>query len=316
MRLLTFATLLSLSVNCNLPEIERGTYDFSLEQVNGDNQDQLIANEESEPFVIKVTQGGIPAKGVKVRFEVVEGAATIGGAEYQEVISDEDGLTSQSVLMGAEFFTNVVVEVTVNNLLGSSEDTLFFVASSDRFRDERDSQVYEVVQVEEKMWMKSNLNYAGSGVCYDNLTSNCDQYGRLYTWSEVTQKSINDVFTEPIRGICPLGWRLPSNTDFEGLITLYGLYNLMCCPELWESSFLNENLINNASGFSIKPSGIFYSSGAGQFQGEKLVAFFWTSSKYNQFAYRYLLGTDDGLYHGVNLLEFIDDKYSCRCIKE
>lgn len=62
------------------------------------------------------------------------------------------------------------------------------------------------------LWMTDNLklNVPGS-FCYDNNVSNCEQYGRLYTW-EAAQK------------VCAMlgeGWRLPANEDWQKLAGSY-----------------------------------------------------------------------------------------------
>lgn len=77
-----------------------------------------------------------------------------------------------------------------------------------------DGGLYNVKKMADgKVWMTENLAIKIPGsYCYDNTDSNCDQYGRLYTW-----KVAQDV--------CKLlgdGWRLPSNEDWEKLGKQYG----------------------------------------------------------------------------------------------
>ena len=57
--------------------------------------------------------------------------------------------------------------------------------------------------------------------CYDNDTTNCDEYGGLYQWSEMMQlpsrcntESCADLIKPNHQGICPEGWRLLTEDDF------------------------------------------------------------------------------------------------------
>src|SRR5690606_9545464 len=47
--------------------------------------------------------------------------------------------------------------------------------------------------------------------CYDNLRANCNTYGGLYQWSEAMQY----LTVESTRGICPVGFHIPSDDDWK-----------------------------------------------------------------------------------------------------
>ena len=64
------------------------------------------------------------------------------------------------------------------------------------------------------LWMTNNLKLkTENSFCYDNIETNCEQFGRLYTWEAATR-------------VCSLlgdGWRLPTNNEWMRLAELYAV---------------------------------------------------------------------------------------------
>lgn len=64
-----------------------------------------------------------------------------------------------------------------------------------------------------KEWSTANLNVnASASYCYQGAESNCDRYGRLYTW-------------ESAQRVCPVlgdGWRLPTDDEWRQMAKRYG----------------------------------------------------------------------------------------------
>ena len=99
------------------------------------------------------------------------------------------------------------------------------------FVDNRDGKTYRMVKIGDPTWMAQNLNYKGPsdkdtiGSCYGNNSANCNKYGRLYTWATAmgsTEDKCGDGkncdISERARGICPEGWHLPSNDEWQTLL--------------------------------------------------------------------------------------------------
>jgi len=88
-------------------------------------------------------------------------------------------------------------------------------------------QTYSTIIIGTQTWFKENLNVASaSSRCYNDLESNCDTYGALYEFWDalgVTPEwSYQTTDLDGTQGICPTGWRIPSQTDFTTLRTYLG----------------------------------------------------------------------------------------------
>lgn len=111
--------------------------------------------------------------------------------------------------------------------------------------------IYHTVQIGTQCWLKENLNigtmttsqagppctyieqYVRScqnndsiieKYCYGNTASNCLTYGGLYEWQEAMALSstcatanCSGQITSPHQGICPAGWHIPTDTEFNVL---------------------------------------------------------------------------------------------------
>ena len=127
------------------------------------------------------------------------------------------------------------------------------------FTDSRNNRTYRTVSMlDDKVWMAENLNYRnpdwslndvsgdiswGGGRfgswCYGNDSSNCNIYGRLYTW-------------DAARVACPSGWRLPSRQEWSDLVNAVGCWSvagtrLKAGSPIWNG--------DDTHGFSALPGG-------------------------------------------------------------
>ncbi len=81
-------------------------------------------------------------------------------------------------------------------------------------------QTYQIEQIGNHCWMAENLNYSGhsSGysACYNNSSSNCNTYGRLYSF-------------EAAQTACPSGWTLPTDSNWKVLEATLGMPHGCSC---------------------------------------------------------------------------------------
>lgn len=175
--------------------------------------------------------------------------------------------------------------------------------------DERDDQVYKVVVIGDQIWMAQSLNYGDSvntpnlngatwcGGGHDSEEGDCAKYGRLYTWTATIDLPVYQcgvgkrcTFRNNIQGICPSGWVLPSNEDFDKMILYadsprktkasYGTYSFISSAGCFKSSNgWDSGLKSDSCGFSALPSG-YYDGEKKLFDYESKTVDFWTITPY------------------------------------
>lgn len=182
--------------------------------------------------------------------------------------------------------------------------TFFLVACSESFTDPRDGQSYDIVQIGSQTWIAENLNYeTKTSACPEGDKRNCSKYGRLYAWEEA-------------KHICPEGWRLPDNSDFEQLISATGGAEVAGSTLKSTSGWFKKGNGTDDYGFNALPAGyrLAGNGAGGKFDGIGGYAHFWSASE-----------TPDGLAHYL-LLDFSskgakisafgkDESRSIRCVK-
>lgn len=148
--------------------------------------------------------------------------------------------------------------------------------------DTRDNQLYPIVTIGSQTWMARNLNYRylqktstldSSSFCYNDDEANCAIYGRLYLWSATLDST--DIITKQckgcsnnytslitilnrnktVRGICPIGWHLPSNKEWSILFDAVGGTNIGCAKLKSTVGWYNNGNGTDDYGFSALPGG-------------------------------------------------------------
>jgi uncharacterized protein (TIGR02145 family) len=112
-----------------------------------------------------------------------------------------------STLENLEMETTYYVRAYATNNSGTTYSNQEIFTTNNRFKDSRDAKWYDIVKINGKIWLKQNLNYdAPNSICYQFSDYDCSIYGRFYRFSDAA-------------AALPNGWRLPTETDFNELIT-------------------------------------------------------------------------------------------------
>ena len=172
------------------------------------------------------------------------------------------GKESTSVNVGSSSSAQSSSAIASSSSVVSSSSITASSSSVGKVKD-RAGNEYPVVQIGEQYWMAENLNYKTEGsACYDDQESNCELYGRLYTW-------------EAAMTACPDGYRLPSRNDYTILWENANQMNGGSRPQdaLWVNGTWAPNA-DNKTGFSAYPGGLW----KGSYDRWLMDAFFWTST--------------------------------------
>jgi uncharacterized protein (TIGR02145 family) len=164
-----------------------------------------------------------------------------------------------------------------------------------------EKETYNTVVIGTQTWMARNLNYAATGSkCYgegvegvsaDSVAKNCATYGRLYDWA--TAMGIEAKYNSEKwdgsdvkhKGICPSGWHIPGNDDWNVLMKTV---NPSCsdnssCKDAGTKLKATSGWNSNGKGtddfgFSALPGG--YGNSDGSFSSVGNYGRWWSASEY------------------------------------
>lgn len=217
----------------------------------------------------------------------------------------------------------------------TKEHTTEKTETAPEIQKEREAAVKEslkTVNIGNQTWMVKNLNTnvfrngnaifeaksaeewtaktsAGEPTCCfaDYNSENGKIYGHLYNWY-----AVNDA-----RGLCPDGWRVPTDKDFQELRTFLGDDDgnklKSDDPQFWkqlEREFINESGFGGLPGGAVTFEGVFVQIGAS--------GFWWSATENEQDSKRstaYYLGIMDSQIDAVRRPYDKQLGFSVRCIK-
>jgi uncharacterized protein (TIGR02145 family) len=172
--------------------------------------------------------------------------------------------------------------------------------------DKRDGKKYRTVKIATQNWMAENLNYeTNDSQCYNDKENNCKIYGRLYNWESATTA-------------CPTGWKLPTRSEWNALISYIGDYpgkKLKAKNGIW-----GDNYGTNDYGFEALPGGILID----EFENINTAGYWWTATEATDYninrANRVSMDNEDDVDVGIGPYpykqSFKVNKLSIRCVED
>lgn len=177
---------------------------------------------------------------------------------------------------------------------GDSDSNWKKKSSSDpsTFIDARDGEEYRTVRIGNQLWMAENLRFNDTlWMPFLIGCSKADEFGRRYTYIAAMGKQdyIDSGYNE---GICPIGWHLPSMTEFDVMKNFVKEF----CPSV-------DSCLRTAEGWEYAGNDRFGFNA--RYSSEMRGAHYWTSNPANgvrinsEYGYSYRSNSTDAVMYGL-----------------
>lgn len=184
-------------------------------------------------------------------------------------------------------------------------------------KDERDDRSYKTVQIGTQTWMAENLEFAhedAPAAGFYFWSTAVDTKGEYSDNTVGCERLLACNIKDPVRGICPEGWHIPSIRDWKKLFAVVGgkegAWNALKSSEGW-----NDNAGVDAYGWNAVPVGYWYGADD-SLHMEGSVAHFW-SWDYSIWAEHVASGFYADSSSGIEFKELNEDvAASIRCLKD
>ena len=189
--------------------------------------------------------------------------------------------------------------------------------------DPRDGKTYRTVDIEGTIWMAENLNYTGHEVgksyCFKGDEDICKLYGRFYSRDAAMNSSKCEygasclLGNDPIQGICPDGWHIPTYSETQTLVTLAGKKAQPLMSTIgWgteDSLYINPGI--DTYGLSFVGTGQYDTKDGYNDIGE--FTFMWVYYQSSDMYYLLIRGKDNGAF--ITDFDGYESNVSFRCVK-
>jgi uncharacterized protein (TIGR02145 family) len=224
-----------------------------------------------------------------------------GGKTFSDPLMNVTGEAGFDIMPGSN--KKIVWDVLSERgmLMGSSIVFRIKASKHGTIHDPRDGKTYKMVKIGKQIWMAENLAYkpsSGNYWAYENDNSNVAKYGYLYDW-------------QTAKNVCPTGWHLPSDAEWNQLTNLVGSNpgTKLKAKSGWSS---NGNGTDDY-GFSVLPGGSRGDSA--KFYGIGYYSYWWSSAENSTIDawYRTMIYNYSDVYR-----EYYDKEwgFSVRCLRD
>ena len=186
--------------------------------------------------------------------------------------------------------------------------------------DARDGRAYRYVTLGDLDWFTQNLAWQGAGAPFQASKATSPLFGSFYTWNEAMGEDV-----------CPEGWRVPDQTDWESLAAVLGGKSLpfvdnwaglgvkasvdayMNEERIWP--FSPDNAHTNDFGWNALPLGFSSANSEKTVSGYSEYGCWWSATEKNekQAFYRYIWY--DGADFPMSYTDKDDMRASVRCVR-
>ena len=201
---------------------------------------------------------------------------------------------------------------------------------------DHEGNLYRTVQIGPQCWMAENMRCTSSPTghkWYRNPYFSASQpeyaayyatpmdprHGILYNWAAAMdlsahQSSSGKATAGRVRGICPEGWRLPNNEDWDQLFNTLGGHKIagekMKEPsQMWDPYY---SILRDNTGFDAVPAGSYTEKGL---QDYGLQTYFWCADNFSR-TEAWCCILYDYKNDGYSYLDYKCYGHSVRCVKE
>ena len=203
---------------------------------------------------------------------------------YDDIDNVNNRYKSNKALVSMPYFSGDILRFTaysdvyfkiLTDVITADKTISFNFAGNNTVTD-IDGNVYDTIHIGNQVWLKQNLNVSkyNNGNPISNITDGIDwylsatsaycNYNNDINNSLIYGKIYNYYVIHDINNVCPIGWHIPSNSEWEYLVNYLGGENI-AGGKLKETGTIHWNNPNNGatneSGFTGLPGGMRFVHG-------------------------------------------------------